>query len=162
MLGMCQGWQKLILGHSLIPWGPRELWIWRGAAELRIFNLTYTGTSLPSPKQLCANLSKATVWKNVSPNPCGKKMLSGQPGGPRMYPRSGYFLVTSNLHHNVIANIGFSYFQGHKNLLLLKEFLSKHIIVQFFNTVKPQKWLVLGPVKKLLFAKTVIFKLLLD
>ena len=30
--------------------------------------------------------------KNVSPNPA-EKMLSGQPGGPRMYPRSGYFLV---------------------------------------------------------------------
>ena len=26
-----------------------------------IFNLIYTGTSLPAPKQLCANLSKATV-----------------------------------------------------------------------------------------------------
>jgi hypothetical protein len=37
---------------------PRELLVWQGASELRIFNLNswmvYTGTSLPAPKQLCA------------------------------------------------------------------------------------------------------------
>ena len=42
------------------------------------------------------------------------------------------------------------------------DFLSHQEHLQGLSTVKPQKWLVLGPVKKPSFAKTVIFKLLLD
>ena len=57
------GVTKINFGSLPDPLGPRELRVWRGAAELRIFNLIYTGTSLPAPKQLCANLSKATVGK---------------------------------------------------------------------------------------------------
>ena len=76
MLGMCQGWQKLILGHSLTPWGPRELRVWRGAAELRIFNLNswmvYTGTSLPAPKQLCALAHLRIPAQRVLSSSCKK------------------------------------------------------------------------------------------
>ena len=45
---------------------PRELQVWLGAAELRIFNLNSwmvdTGTSLPAPKQLCC---VSTPWKHL-------------------------------------------------------------------------------------------------
>ena len=31
-------------------------------------------------------------------------MLSGQPGGPRMYPRSGYFLVYTKDTFKIVEN----------------------------------------------------------
>ena len=83
------------LGSPLTPGVLGSFGFGKAQPSYDIFNLNswmvYTGTSLPAPKQLCANLSK------VSPNPA-EKMLSGQPGGPRMYPRSGYFLVTFKIY----------------------------------------------------------------